>query len=141
MAPEIWASGTPTKKSDVFSFGLVLYEIASLKVPFSKETSIDRIKTIVTSGKRPNAKDISDHGTRELVAECWAPEQDDRPEFDAIKNRLMDILMADAMSESTSSKIRIFDRRDNTWTKTTSTGSVGSVDRAFMDSRHSVFSA
>ena len=56
MAPEV-ALGKPyNEKCDVFSFGILLYEIISLKPPFSKAIK-ENYRTIVSKGgKRPRIK-------------------------------------------------------------------------------------
>lgn len=65
MSPE-QARGKPTDaRSDVFSFGVVLYEMLTGTVPFSGETVTDILSSIISSEPRP-VTSIAPHLPREL---------------------------------------------------------------------------
>ncbi|KAF0420513.1 kinase-like protein [Gigaspora margarita] len=69
-----------TKKSDIYSLGVILWEISSGKPPYQSLTSIDAIAVYIFQGKR----EIPIEGTPQkyvnLYAECWDEEPDKRPE-------------------------------------------------------------
>ncbi|CAJ1945872.1 unnamed protein product [Cylindrotheca closterium] len=96
MAPEIMKGETPTKASDVYSFGCVLYTLCSLKVPFrsfaAKENELEEFKAMVIAGERPSLKCIPCPLVRSLIQDCWAQDPLDRPTFNEIvEERLPDI--------------------------------------------------
>lgn len=95
LAPEIWCGENTSKASDIFSFGIVLYEICTLRIPFSKARSIVQIKQMILSGKRPSLKGIGNRWIESLISDCWSHNPDHRPTFYNIRVRLTEILRED----------------------------------------------
>jgi serine/threonine protein kinase len=80
-APEMFEDLDHTEKVDVFSFGLILYEIVAGSAVFPKTLTPFEIIRKHHSQERPS---ISNHvglalGT--LIQRCWSPDPDDRPSF------------------------------------------------------------
>src|SRR5438128_1289664 len=67
------------KKSDIFSFGVILWEISSGKTPCEGHTQSYEIVLYRLKGSR----DLPSHGTPEeyinLYSECWDEDPDKRP--------------------------------------------------------------
>lgn len=56
MAPEVAFSAPYNEKVDVFSFGIVLYQVASLVTPFEGYSQYQHEKEVLCNGDRPNVK-------------------------------------------------------------------------------------
>jgi serine/threonine-protein kinase len=90
LAPECY-EGTFFPASDVFAFGLILFEILAGFPAFPERLSAYQIAYKVVEGERPEIPDYVATGARELIEDCWAHESDDRPTFAAIVDRLAEM--------------------------------------------------
>ena len=86
MAPE-FHKRADTKKSqccDIFSYGMILYEIFAHKIPFSNIHKDVDVVTSIRDGKRPFLPRELPLGAKKLVQSCWKQEPHDRPTFTQI---------------------------------------------------------
>eukprot|EP00456_Euglypha_rotunda_P010805 TRINITY_DN12777_c0_g1_i3.p1 TRINITY_DN12777_c0_g1~~TRINITY_DN12777_c0_g1_i3.p1 ORF type:complete len:764 (+),score=137.02 TRINITY_DN12777_c0_g1_i3:297-2294(+) len=88
MAPELHDGKSASRASDVYAFGMILYEVRARMFPFWDLTD-DEFKNIgelVKSGRRPQVDKDSDipPGYDELMEKCWSKNQDERPLFPEI---------------------------------------------------------
>ena len=83
MAPEQMESNDYNEKVDVYSYGCILYEMVSNKIPFEGETSYKAAAKIM-AGKRPKLKTRSHRLIQELMQQCWEHNPDDRPSMKRI---------------------------------------------------------
>jgi len=85
MAPEILGlSDRYDEKVDVYSFAIILFELAFRDLPFEDELSVDRLMDHVINGNRPNIEDISEDCPTvivQLMMDCWAHDPKKRPSF------------------------------------------------------------
>ena len=81
MAPESMRDGNFTSQSDVWSYGVVLWEIATLaELPY-QGLSNDQVLSHVKNGQHPTPpKDCSDV-LSSLMLECWQAHPNSRPTF------------------------------------------------------------
>ncbi|XP_065215329.1 guanylate cyclase 32E [Planococcus citri] len=89
---------TGTQKGDVYSFGIILYEINGRQGPFGSSTCLtlsEMLQKIVdpsdsTTPFRPplDLLENSFDFVRDCLKECWAENPEDRPEFKIIRNKL-----------------------------------------------------
>ncbi|KAL1200446.1 putative serine/threonine-protein kinase SIS8 [Cardamine amara subsp. amara] len=90
MAPEL-LSGSSSKvseKVDVFSFGIVLWEILTGEEPYANMHYGAIIGGIVNNTLRPTVPNYCDPDWRMLMEQCWAPDPFVRPSFPEIARRL-----------------------------------------------------
>jgi serine/threonine protein kinase len=84
MAPEV-ALGKPyNEKCDVFSFGILMYEIMSLRSPFSKAIMKNYIKLVVKEGKRLCIKEGWPSMTKVIMKSSWMSSPCIRPRMEKI---------------------------------------------------------
>lgn len=87
MAPELFAGQAYTQKSDVYSLGMTLWELASRKIPYA-ENSSEAIPTFVREGKRETIPQDCPPKLASLITACWEDAPDKRPDADAIATYL-----------------------------------------------------
>ena len=88
MAPEV-ADGLPYNYSaDIYSFGIILWELNAGKKPFeglNRELFYERI---VHGGERPHLSRKLPKELSTLMSECWDADMHSRPKFRDISKRL-----------------------------------------------------
>eukprot|EP00531_Pseudo-nitzschia_arenysensis_P010299 CAMPEP_0116118470 /NCGR_PEP_ID=MMETSP0329-20121206/2120_1 /TAXON_ID=697910 /ORGANISM="Pseudo-nitzschia arenysensis, Strain B593" /LENGTH=428 /DNA_ID=CAMNT_0003612097 /DNA_START=143 /DNA_END=1429 /DNA_ORIENTATION=- len=115
MAPEVMCGKGYSFKVDVYSYGVLLFEICSLESPYldnywSKKKlpnrRLSRVKNfestmndfylnVVEENLRPSddlKSTVPCPKMRELISDCWSADPDDRPTFSDILRRLRSIL-------------------------------------------------
>ncbi|XP_076933556.1 RAF-like serine/threonine-protein kinase 20 [Bidens hawaiensis] len=90
MAPELLngSSNKVSEKVDVFSFGIVLWEILTGEEPYANMHYGAIIGGIVSNTLRPPIPKDCDREWRKLMEQCWAPNPMVRPSFTEITGRL-----------------------------------------------------
>lgn len=86
-APEVLSGKPNTFKSDVYSVGIVLWEICARKRPFE---GVDDVIGAVVSGQRPKASYLRACSAvfRDLVQACWSADEHMRPCMDEVVQSL-----------------------------------------------------
>lgn len=85
MAPEVMQQLPYTPAADVFSFGIVMYEMYTGRFPFPQKKPI-QLMFYVTEGNRPGffEEDKVPPTMRTLIEKCWSQRPEDRPTFEEI---------------------------------------------------------
>ncbi|KAL6493196.1 hypothetical protein OROGR_032955 [Orobanche gracilis] len=85
MAPEVVKSKPYGRKVDVYSFGLVLWElVAGGRTPFEGLDPIQAAVAVAHRNLRPTIPKECPDAMRALIEKCWALQPDRRPEFQQI---------------------------------------------------------
>jgi len=93
LAPEVMRGGEYTEKCDVYSFGIMLWEILTLKEPYSeypvaKSTFMSHLEDAIIGGLRPTIPKSCPAEYRFLIESAWADDPSKRPGFDTIYSQL-----------------------------------------------------
>eukprot|EP01121_Diplochlamys_sp_Union-15-3_P012068 TRINITY_DN3567_c0_g1_i4.p1 TRINITY_DN3567_c0_g1~~TRINITY_DN3567_c0_g1_i4.p1 ORF type:complete len:388 (-),score=72.42 TRINITY_DN3567_c0_g1_i4:97-1260(-) len=109
MSPEILMGGDVDEKADVYSFGLVLWELLSERVPWRNElNSLEEYKnTVGSGGKRPPMPANTPPKLQALIEKCWAQDPNVRPTFAEIceSNIFHTIIIDDVIKDNEGRKL------------------------------------
>jgi serine/threonine protein kinase len=96
MAPELLnsTSNMVTEKVDVFSFGIVMWELLTGEEPYANLHYGAIIGGIVNNTLRPKVPTWCDPSWKLLMERCWASEPVDRPGFTEIASNLRAMMAA-----------------------------------------------
>ncbi|XP_057860155.1 serine/threonine-protein kinase CTR1 isoform X2 [Cryptomeria japonica] len=85
MAPELLRNEPFTEKCDVFSFGVIMWELCTLKRPWDSVKPMQVVYAVAHEGAR---LDIPDVPIGKLISDCWAEDPNARPYYEEIFGRL-----------------------------------------------------
>ncbi|KAG0559855.1 hypothetical protein KC19_10G134500 [Ceratodon purpureus] len=79
-----------TKKSDVYNYGMVCYEIVTGFLPFEREGFVGSKaeQELVINGQRPSFPHDTDCRLKDLIRRCWHEDENQRPRFNEIVNKI-----------------------------------------------------
>ncbi|KAL5207117.1 hypothetical protein ABZP36_031552 [Zizania latifolia] len=86
MAPELICNEPFTEKCDIFSFGVIMWELCTLSRPWEGIPSVQVVYSVANEGAR---LEIPDGPLGSLISDCWA-EPEKRPCCQEIMTRLAD---------------------------------------------------
>ncbi|KAJ3386429.1 hypothetical protein HDU84_001562 [Entophlyctis sp. JEL0112] len=66
-------------KSDIWSFGMVAWELSSGKIPFGEYSEFEIVEALQSDTDRPERPENCDEKLWELIQKCWAKTPGDRP--------------------------------------------------------------
>ncbi|POM59685.1 TKL protein kinase [Phytophthora palmivora] len=103
MAPEVLGNQKYTEKADVFSFGIVIWEIVTGECPYDGMSQIQAALGVLNRNLRPNIpRDCPPFFSR-LMKACWNRQPELRPSFPHIVNAFRTYQSSISESRATSS--------------------------------------
>jgi len=92
MCPEVSSNEPYNEKADVYSFGILAWQLCSLALPFKGYSFTEHFDLIAIQKKRPTlAVELTKEwptGLPQLIFECWSHKIEKRPSFDLISHYL-----------------------------------------------------
>ena len=99
LAPEVIKNSRSSKFSDVYSYGIVLWELATREEVYQGMETLQIIAKVANDNLRPPVP--KDCPWKDLMVKCWAENPLDRLEFYEVDKELNDL--SKRLQESTSS--------------------------------------
>jgi len=105
MAPEVFqGDGSYTAAIDVFSFGIILWEIVARRIPYT-DLQTWAIPEKVVDGLRPIIPEDCPTDLKQLMESCWDDAPERRPSFSQISNKLKPFVDKNAVKQILQQKI------------------------------------
>jgi len=94
MAPEVLMNKLYDEKADVYSFGIVLWELLSARDPWEDiESLVDLVEAVCIEHRRPPLPKDIPTSLKDLVNNCWHASPERRPSFEEIWPRFDEIII------------------------------------------------
>jgi len=115
LAPEILAGLPYTVAADVYSFGVIMWELLTWEVPWSQQNTWQVHAMVTVEKLRPDLPGniggtpggtfggISDYLS--LMSDCWAQSPEDRPDFESVIGRLRRMLAVETLTRQNSGSV------------------------------------
>ncbi|RIA84604.1 kinase-like domain-containing protein [Glomus cerebriforme] len=87
MAPEIFQGQKYTKASDIYSFGMIMWEFMTGRRPFWDRNHDTDLIIEICDGERPPIVTNAPEGYIELMKECWHSDPNKRPNASVIRDK------------------------------------------------------
>lgn len=85
MAPEVIEHNPYREKADVFSFGIVLWELLTGRIPYSDMTPLQAAVGVVQKGLRPPIPPNCPPPLSDIMRLCWQRDPSVRPAFEQVR--------------------------------------------------------
>ncbi|CAI2171860.1 3383_t:CDS:2 [Funneliformis geosporum] len=87
IAPEVLNGANFSKESDIYSFGMVMWELTSGRKPFDYVEHDHNLIYQIIDGKRPDITQDTPDFYANLMKRCWDPDPSKRPLIAEIKDK------------------------------------------------------
>ncbi|GMH72050.1 hypothetical protein TrLO_g6960 [Triparma laevis f. longispina] len=87
MAPEVMRHETYSNKADVFSFGVVCWQLLTRQEPFAPLSQLAAAREVGIKRCRPPFPKGTPGDVEKLISQLWHEDEKERPSFRQVKNR------------------------------------------------------
>ncbi|KAJ0260814.1 hypothetical protein HA466_0040580 [Hirschfeldia incana] len=88
MAPEVLRNEPANEKCDVYSFGVILWELATLRIPWKGLNPMQVVGAVGFQNRRLEITDDIDPTVAQIIRDCWQMESHLRPSFTQLMRSL-----------------------------------------------------
>ncbi|KAK8846981.1 hypothetical protein M9Y10_019555 [Tritrichomonas musculus] len=91
MSPETIKNSIYNEKTDVYSFGILMYEVVTNKIPYSNINGMTEYAfnfEVIEKNERPIFDESIKESIKNLIQLCWSKNPDERPTFEELFNKL-----------------------------------------------------
>ncbi|OAY70760.1 Serine/threonine-protein kinase EDR1 [Ananas comosus] len=99
MAPEVLRNEPSDEKCDVFSFGVILWELCTLQQPWEGMNPMQVVGAVGFQHRRLDIPDDMDPVIADIIKKCWQTDPKKRPSFSEIMAALKPLLKAAASTQ------------------------------------------
>lgn len=92
MAPEFLRGEPSNEKSDVFSFGVILWELVTMKQPWAELGPAQVVGAVAFQNRKLTIPQTTSPMLASLIESCWADDPNERPSFASIVETLKKLL-------------------------------------------------
>ncbi|KAF3448501.1 hypothetical protein FNV43_RR09214 [Rhamnella rubrinervis] len=96
MAPEVLRNEPSNEKSDVFSFGVILWELMTKSIPWNHLNPLQVVGVVGFMDRRLDLPEGLDPQVASIIKDCWRSDPEQRPSFEDIIRRMMMLLQKSA---------------------------------------------
>lgn len=94
MAPEVALRLPYTEKVDVYSYAIVVWQMARDRIPFKGLNRDEFFQLVVADGERPKLDKTWPPQFSDLLTQCWHKDPNRRPGFDVVVRELDKLIKA-----------------------------------------------
>ena len=111
MAPEVIKSQHYDERADVFSYGILLYELVTGIEPYQPHhfTGIQIATAVADRAFRPKIPDSTHAGLTAIIEMCWQQDASNRPSFERVRES-METMVPDILKEE---ETKLAEQREN----------------------------
>ncbi|KAG9304099.1 hypothetical protein G9A89_006009 [Geosiphon pyriformis] len=129
IPPEVLRGENFTKKGDIYSFSMLLWELATGKPPFHDLPHDHILIMAILNGQRPKiTSPLIPPCIAEIIVKCWDPNPKNRPTTEEIEENLLEIW--GMYEQFRAKKSRDETSTDQNFTNEKSTGKVSIIDES-----------
>ncbi|KAK8791996.1 hypothetical protein WA158_005373 [Blastocystis sp. Blastoise] len=88
MAPEVLDNKRYTEKADIYSFGILIWELYTRKLPYEGKSGIQAAVSVLKRGLRPPIPQDCPQEYIQIMTQCWQTNPELRPSFPVIIQKL-----------------------------------------------------
>ena len=88
MAPEVLANQAYNEKADIYSYGIILWELLSRQCPYEDMSAIQCALAVLNRNHRPEIPRWCPPAMQVLIRSCVKKNPDERPSFTEILQAL-----------------------------------------------------